>query len=71
MAKFFSKLGVAGKKCLLVTGTPDENLQKCVRNLSYVSMIPSSQLNAYVVLDCDKLLLTPDALQKMKEVFST
>lgn len=70
MAKYFTKLGVAGKKCLLVTATWDENLQKCVRNLPYISTILSGQLNAYVILDCDRLLLTPDALQKMKEVFS-
>jgi len=70
MAKYFAKLGVAGKKCLLVTGTLDENLQKCIRNLPYINTILSNQLNAYVILDCDRLLLTPDALQKMKEVFS-
>jgi len=70
MAKYFTKLGVAGKKCLLVTSSHDENLQRCVRNISYVRTILSSQLNAYVLLNCDRLLLTPDALQKMREVFS-
>ncbi|MCX5800749.1 MAG: 50S ribosomal protein L4 [Candidatus Eisenbacteria bacterium] len=70
MAKYFAKLGVAGKKCLLVTASPDENLLRSTRNIPYVSTILSSQLNAYALLHCDRLLLTPDALQKMKEVFS-
>jgi large subunit ribosomal protein L4 len=70
MAKYFTKLGVAGKKCLLVTASSDEGLLKSVRNIPYVNSLLSNQLNAYVLLHCEKLLLTPDALQKMKEVFS-
>lgn len=70
MAKYFAKLGVAGKKCLLVTASPNESLMKSIRNIPYVNSLLSNQLNAYVLLDCDRLLLTPDALQKMKEVFS-
>ncbi|MFH0778772.1 MAG: 50S ribosomal protein L4 [Candidatus Eisenbacteria bacterium] len=69
MASFLAKLGVAGKKCLLVTDSRDENLLKSVRNIPYVKSVPSSQLNAYVLLDCERLLLTPDALQRIKEVF--
>jgi len=70
MAKYFAKLGVAGKKCLLVTASTNESLLKSIRNIPYVRSLLSNQLNAYALLDCDRLLLTPDALQKMKEVFS-
>jgi len=70
MAKYFAKLGVAGKKCLLVTASSDESLQRSIRNIPYVSTVLSNQLNAYVLLNCDRVLFTPDALQKMKEVFS-
>ncbi len=69
-AKYFEKLGVVGRKCLLVTISPDEHLLKSIRNIPYVRSLLSRQLNAYAVLNCDRLLLTPDALQNMKEVFS-
>ena len=70
MAKYFEKLGLAGKKCLLVTASADEHLLKSARNIPYVRLLLSSQLNPYALLDCERLLLTPDALQSMKEVFS-
>ncbi|UCF79530.1 MAG: 50S ribosomal protein L4 [Candidatus Eiseniibacteriota bacterium] len=70
VAKYLERLGLAGKKCLLVTASADERLLKSVRNIPKVRLLISSQLNAYALLDCEKLLLTPDALQNMKEVFS-
>jgi large subunit ribosomal protein L4 len=70
MARYLEKLGVAGKKCLFVTASPDEWLIKSLRNIPYVRTALSAQLSTYELLHCDRLLITPDALQKMKEVFS-
>lgn len=70
IAKYFEKLGLAGKKCLLVTASADEYLLKSARNIPYVRLLLSRQLNPYALLNCERLLLTPDALQSMKEVFS-
>ncbi|KPJ60963.1 MAG: 50S ribosomal protein L4 [Latescibacteria bacterium DG_63] len=70
VAKYIEKLGLSGKKCLLVTSSSDEHLLKSVRNMPNLRLLLSSQLNPYALLECEWLLLTPDALQSMKEVFS-
>ncbi len=70
MAKYFQKLGVAGKKCLFVMASSEDALNKSLRNIPYVRTALSNQLTAYELLNCDRMLITPDALQRMKEVFS-
>jgi len=70
MAKYLEKLGLAGKKCLFVMATADDRLLRSLRNIPNVRTALSTQLNAYELLACDRMLITPDALQRMKEVFS-
>jgi len=70
MAKYLKKLGVADKKCLFVMAAPEDRLLKSLRNIPNVRTTLSAQLSAYELLDCDRMLITPDALQRMKEVFS-
>jgi len=70
MAEYFEKLGVGGKKCLFVMASPEDALLKSLRNIPYVRTTLSNQLTAYELLNCERMLITPDALQKMKEVFS-
>jgi large subunit ribosomal protein L4 len=69
IAKFLAKLDLVDKKCLIVTASTDENLLKSVRNIPNVRLLISSQLNPYALLASERLLLTPDALQSIKEVF--
>jgi large subunit ribosomal protein L4 len=69
IAKFLAKLDLVDKKCLIVTAGTDENLLKSVRNIPNVRLLISSQLNPYALLASERLLLTPDALQSIKEVF--
>ncbi len=69
VAKYLEKLGVSDKKCLMVTASSNELLLKSVRNIPKVRLLVANQLNPYALLECERLLLTPDALKSIEEVF--
>lgn len=54
----------AGKKPLIVS-LADANLERAGRNIAGVVQMVPSDLNAYVVLNCSKVIFTKDALEKM------
>ena len=70
VAGVFKKIGLGGKKTLLVVGAHNDTVWKSVRNLRDVHTTLAHQLNAYDLLDCEQLLLTQDGLARVKEVFS-
>jgi large subunit ribosomal protein L4 len=70
VASVFKKLGLTGKKTLLVVGQQNETVWKSVRNLRNVNTTLAHQLNAYDLLDCEQLLLTQDGLARVTEVFT-
>jgi len=70
VAAVLDKIGLAGKKTLLVVGAHNETVWKSVRNLRDVQTTQAHQLNAYDLLDCEQLLLTQDGLARVKEVFT-
>jgi large subunit ribosomal protein L4 len=69
VAAVLKTMGLAGKRTLLVLAEPDENLVKSCRNLRYLRATLAHQINAYDLLDCEQLLLTPGGLSRVKEVF--
>ena len=69
MAATLQKMGLAGKKTLLVLDTPDENVVKSCRNLRNLRTTLAQQVNPYELLHCDVLLVTEAGLARMKEVF--
>jgi large subunit ribosomal protein L4 len=69
MAGLLKRLGVYDKRTLLVLGESDANVVKSCRNLRNLTTLVAHQLNAYVLLRSEAVLLTPGALQKVKEVF--
>lgn len=69
MAEVLKKLGLYGRRTLLVLGEPDENLWKSCRNLRHLHTTLADRLNPYELLDCEAVVLTPGALQRVKEVF--
>jgi large subunit ribosomal protein L4 len=69
MAEALDKLGLAGKRTLLVLDQADENVVKSCRNLPNVRTILAHQVHPYELLDCDVLLVTETGLARMKEVF--
>jgi len=70
VAGVITKIGLGGKKTLLVVGQQNEAVWKSVRNLRDVTTTLAHQLNPYDLLDCEQLLLTQDGLARVKEVFS-
>jgi large subunit ribosomal protein L4 len=69
MVEVLERLGLAGKRTLLVVGQADANLLKSCRNLRNLNMTLAHQVNAYELLNSDALLVTADGLERMKEVF--
>jgi large subunit ribosomal protein L4 len=69
VAKYLERLGLSGKKCLLVTASSDQRLLKSARNIPNIRLLISRQLHPYALLECEWLLLTPDALKSIEEVF--
>ena len=70
-AAMLDKMGLAGRKVLVVTAEENGNLFKSVRNLRGVDVVPAYQLNAYRVLRSDCLVLTEAALERLGEVFGS
>jgi large subunit ribosomal protein L4 len=67
--KIFSDLKLAGK-ITVVVGNGDLTAVKSIRNLPNARAIMVSELNAYDLVDCDSLVLTKEALERMTEVLS-
>ncbi|HHW10549.1 MAG TPA: 50S ribosomal protein L4 [Firmicutes bacterium] len=68
MAKLMAALEAG--KALVVTPEADENLIRSARNLPYVGLSPVTDLNAYIVLLYDKLVLTRDAVGRLEEALA-
>ena len=69
MAEVLERLGLGGKRTLLVVERADPNLLKSCRNLRNLRTTLAHQLNPYQVLTSDVLLVTAGGLERMKEVF--
>jgi len=70
VASALKKIGLTGKKTLLVVGQQNDTVWKSVRNLRNVNTTLAHQLNAYDLLDCEQLLLTSEGLARVTEVFT-
>ena len=68
LAKRFGKLGFTS--ALVVDGEFDKNFALSARNLSHVSLLPTSGLNVYDILRRDKLVLTRAAVKAIEERLS-
>ncbi len=51
------------KKTLIVTDQMRENVYRAARNLSGVTIMPMSQVNAYEILKADKVLIMEEAIE--------
>jgi large subunit ribosomal protein L4 len=55
---------------LLVTASPDSNVQLSTRNVSYVGVTTSESLNTYDTLKYDRIIMTKDALSGLQSRLS-
>ena len=69
MAAVLRKLGLEGKRTLLVLDRADENLFKSCRNLRNLRLVPAHQLNAYELMHAERVLMTSGGLERVQEVF--
>ena len=67
MIKLLDSLKITGKT-LIVTTELTENTILATRNLSNVKLILANELNTYDILNCDKLVITEDAIKYVEEV---
>jgi large subunit ribosomal protein L4 len=66
--EFLKSLSLEGKKTLLVTAEVNPNVYLSSRNLPKTSVVPSSSLNTYDILNAEKLVLTEGAITKIEEI---
>ena len=64
------KISQNSRKNLLVIDGSDHNIIRSFSNLPNVKMDRADGLFAYEILNCDKLILTEEALKKIEEVFN-
>ncbi|MFA5675556.1 MAG: 50S ribosomal protein L4 [Christensenellales bacterium] len=58
------------KKALVVTAVKDECVARASGNLRGVKTLMADSVNVYDILNCDKLVITKDAVKKVEEVFA-
>ncbi len=56
-------------KTLIVLAEKNENVEKSARNIEGVKTSLVNTLNVYDILNCDKFILTKEAVQKIEEVY--
>lgn len=59
-----------GKKVLIVTDGAMGNVQLSARNIPGVKLVSADTINVYALLNCDSLVMTKEAVQKVEEVFA-
>lgn len=70
VAGVLKKMGVYGKRTLLVVDQQHDAVWKSVRNIDRLNTTLAHQLNAYDLLNAEALVLTADGLARVREVFA-
>ena len=70
VAGVLKKMGVYGKRTLLVVDQQHEAVWKSVRNIDRLNTTLAHQLNPYDLLNAEVLILTADGLARVTEVFA-
>lgn len=69
MIQFLNNLE-AGKKNLIVLTKNDNNVILSARNIPNVFTISADTISVYQLLDCESLVMTKDAVERVEEVFA-
>lgn len=69
VAALLKKLGLYGKRTLLVVDQADERVWKSCRNVKNLNTTLAHQLNAYDLLSSEAVVFTAPGLERVKEVF--
>lgn len=68
--EFQKNFGVDKCKALFITREIIDNVVRSSNNLQNAKAISALQLNVYDILNCEKLFLTKDAVEKIQEVYA-
>lgn len=68
LADIFKKAKIDGKT-LIVTQTKDENVIKASSNIKFIDIEVVNSLNAYQLLKYKNIVLTPETIDKVKELW--
>lgn len=60
----------AGKKSTIYTGEHNVNMYKSARNIQGVKASFVGEINVYDLLNCNTVVMTKDAIQKLEEVYA-
>lgn len=66
MATILKALGLADRSLLVATAQYDQNVYRSARNIDGVSIASADELNALSVMQAQNLLLTPEAMDALK-----
>ncbi len=66
IATILKALGLAETSCLLAIATYDQNVWKSARNIAGLDVLPAGDLNAYSLLRPKCLVVTKDALDRLR-----
>lgn len=69
MVSILSALGAEGK-ALIVTALPNENVIKSAHNIPGVRTTVYNAINVYDILNCNKMIIVKDAVEKIEEVYA-
>jgi large subunit ribosomal protein L4 len=66
-----SRWGVKqGKQVILILSDISNDVYLSARNVSYLKLLKADSLNVYDLLVAEKIVVTPEALSKIQEVYS-
>ena len=65
--EFLNSMKLNGAKTLMVTGAVQKNVVLSSRNIEKAATTTADTLNAYAIINADKLILTVDAVKKIEE----
>lgn len=71
VAETLGKIGVGGKKTLFLDEGIAPNLSKSCRNIAWLDHTRAELTNAYQILKAQELVVSPEALARMKELFAS
>lgn len=69
LASILNNLQIDSDKVLIVIDKEDEKIRRAVRNLRDTLVITANKINAYDIINYQKMVITKDALKTIEEVF--
>jgi len=69
-AAALKKIEAGRKPLVLTTANTDEKVFMSARNICGLSLVTATDINAYIVLNSSKVIITKDALESLKTAFA-